>query len=100
MYIIIMHKILHLYVLLSINDRIIFGIKMISTFNWSLTNKYNYIMEYVNDIYPCICIRIMTFHTTRIRIYIYVCIIELRLIPSALCRSILCFYNNIVYDFV
>ena len=27
-------------------------------------------MEYVNDIYPCICIRITTFHTTRIRTYI------------------------------
>ena len=62
--------ILHLYVLLSINNRI-FRIKTISTFNWSLTNKYNYIMEYINDIYPCICIRIMTFHMD-IYIYIYV----------------------------
>ena len=48
---------------------------MIFTFNWALTNKYNYIMEYVNDvyiyIYLCIRIRIMTFHT-RIRTYIYV----------------------------
>ena len=41
---------------------------MIFTFNQSLTNKHNYIMEYVNDIYiyQRICIRIMTFHT-RIR---------------------------------
>ena len=51
---------------------------MIFTFNRSLMNKYNYIMEYVNDIYIlyiyiynlCIHIRIMTFHT-RIRTYIY-----------------------------
>ena len=45
---------------------------MIFTFNQSLMNKYNYIMEYVNDIYIylCICIRIMTFHT-RIMTHIY-----------------------------
>ena len=28
-------------------------------------------MEYVNDIYPCTCIRIMTFYITRIMSYIY-----------------------------
>ena len=45
---------------------------MIFTLNESLTNKYNYIMEYVNDIYIYLCIhvRITTFHT-RIMIYIY-----------------------------
>ena len=43
---------------------------MIFTLNWSLMNKYNYIMEYVNDIYLCIHIRIVTFHT-RIMIYMY-----------------------------
>ena len=48
---------------------------MIFTLNWSLMNKYNYIIEYVNDIYIyiylCIHIRIMTFHT-RIMTYIYI----------------------------
>ena len=61
-------------------------------------------MEYVNNIYPCTHIRITTFYTTRIMSYIYIymytCILELRLTPAAYCRSIPCFYNNIVYDFV
>ena len=60
--------------------------------------KYNYIMEYVNNIYPCIRIRIMTFYTTRIMSYIYT--LELRLTLAAYCRSIQGFSNNIVYDFV
>ena len=66
---------------------------MIFTFNWSLMNKYNYIMECVNNIYIylCICIRIMTFHTRLMTyIYIYICILELRLILAAHCRSIPC----------
>ena len=63
-------------------------------------NKYNYIMEYVDNIYPCTCIKIMTFYTTRIMSYIYTCILELRLTSAAYCTSILCFSNNIVYDFV
>ena len=29
-------------------------------------------MEYVNNIYPCTCIRIMTFYITRIMSYIYI----------------------------
>ena len=57
---------------------------MIFTLSQSLMNKYNYIMEYVNNIYIylCIHIRITTFHT-RIMTYIYICILELRLIPAA-----------------
>ena len=53
-------------------------------------------MEYVNNIYPCTHIRIMTFYTTRIMSYVYACILELRLTLA----SIPCFSNNIVYDFV
>ena len=79
--------ILHLYVLLSINDRIIFRIKIISTFNRLLMNKYNYIMEYVNDIYP--------YYNKDT----YIGMLELRLIPAAHCRSIPSFYK-IVYNFV
>ena len=65
-------------------------------------NKYNYIMEYVNDIYPCTCIRIMIFYITRIMSYIYTCLLELGLILAAYCKSRPCFSNNIVflYDFV
>ena len=55
-------------------------------------NKYNYIMEYVNDIYPCTGIRIMTFYITRIMSYIYTCTLELRLTLAAYCRSIPCFF--------
>ena len=87
MYTIIMHTILHLHVLLSIIDGII---------------QYNYIMEYANDIYPCTCIRIMTFYITRIMSYIYTCLLELRIIPAAYCKSIPCFSNKFVflYNFV
>ena len=63
-------------------------------------NKYNYIMECVNNTYSCTHIRIMTFYTTRIMSYIYTCILEFRLTPAAYCRSTPCFSNNIVYDFV
>ena len=27
----------------------------------------------------------------------YTCVLELRLVPAAYCKSILCFYNNIVF---
>ena len=59
-------------------------------------------MEYVNNIYPCICIKITTFYIARIMSYIYTCILELRLTLAAYCRSIQCFSNNIafLYDFV
>ena len=65
-------------------------------------NKYNYIMEYVNDIYPCTCIRIATFYITRIMSYIYTRLLELRLTLAAYCKSIPCFSNNIafLYNFV
>ena len=53
-------------------------------------------MEYVNNIYPRICIRIMTFYITRIMSYIYACLLELRLTPAAY-KSIPCFSNNIVF---
>ena len=58
-------------------------------------------MEYVNNIYPCTFFRIMTFYTTRIMSYIYICLLELRLTLAAYCKSILCFSNNIafLYDF-
>ena len=65
-------------------------------------NKYNYIMEYVNNLYPYTCIRITTFYITRIMSSIHTCLLELRLILAAYCKSIPCFSNNIVflYDFV
>ena len=49
-------------------------------------------MEYVNNIYPCTCIRIMTFYITRIMSDIYTCLLELRLTPAAYCKSIPCFF--------
>ena len=59
-------------------------------------------MEYVNNIYPCTCIRIMTFYIIRIMSHIYTCHLELRLTPAAYCKGIPSFSNNIVflYDFV
>ena len=60
---------------------------MISTFNQLLMNKYNYIMEYVNDIY-------LYWNNDA-----YIGTLELRLILAAYYRSIPCFYK-IVYVFV
>ena len=59
-------------------------------------------MEYVNNIHPCTCIRIMTFYITRIMSYIETCLLELRLTLAAYCKSMPCFSNNIVflYNFV
>ena len=48
-------------------------------------------MEYVNNIYPYIHIRITKFYITRIISHIYACILELRLTLAAYCRSIPCF---------
>ena len=58
-------------------------------------------MEYVKYIYTHTYITIMIFLYYWNNV-MYTCVLELRLALAAYCKSILCFYNNIVflYDFV
>ena len=56
-------------------------------------------MEYVNNIYPCTCIRIMTFYITRIMSYIYMSFRHQQLIVKAYrVFLIILYFYMILYD--